>query len=56
MKRFLPERGQGLVEYALILLLVAIVVIIGVTALGTKTSTMFSDIGDKITTMAYYFV
>ena len=42
---FLPkEEGQGLVEYALILVLVAIVVIVILGLLGTQVSTIFSQI------------
>jgi pilus assembly protein Flp/PilA len=37
-------RGQGLVEYALILVLIAIVVIGVVTQLGGKTSQIFSSV------------
>ena len=38
------EDGQGLVEYALILVLVAIVVIVILTLLGGQVSTVFSTI------------
>ena len=38
------QRGQGLVEYALILVLVAIVVIGVLTTMGTKISDAFQDI------------
>jgi len=38
------EEGQGLVEYALILVLVAIVVIAILTLLGTQVSIVFSQI------------
>ena len=48
MNGFLSERGQGLVEYALILILIAIVVIIAVTALGTTTGSMFSDVDSTL--------
>jgi pilus assembly protein Flp/PilA len=42
---FLPrEEGQGLVEYALILVLVAIVVIVVLGLLGDQVSTVFSNI------------
>jgi pilus assembly protein Flp/PilA len=42
---YLPrEEGQGLVEYALILVLIAIVVIVILTVLGTQVSTIFSSI------------
>ena len=35
------EEGQGLVEYALILMLIAIVVVGIVTLIGTRTSEMY---------------
>ena len=38
------EKGQGLVEYALILVLVAIVVIAALTLLGPLLADIFSDI------------
>jgi pilus assembly protein Flp/PilA len=38
------EEGQGLVEYALIIVLVSIAVIVALTALGTSVSTVFSRI------------
>ena len=43
---YLPEEreGQGLVEYALIIVLVAIVVIVALTALGGQVNTIFSRI------------
>ncbi len=40
----LKERGQGMVEYALILVLVAVVVIVALTALGTNISGIFSKV------------
>jgi pilus assembly protein Flp/PilA len=46
---FLPrEEGQGLVEYALILVLVAIAVIAILTLLGGQVSTVFSSITDAL--------
>jgi pilus assembly protein Flp/PilA len=41
---FAKEEGQGLVEYALILVLMVIVVIGILTLLGNKVSTVFSSI------------
>ncbi|HOT91972.1 MAG TPA: Flp family type IVb pilin [Anaerolineae bacterium] len=42
---YLPrEEGQGLVEYALILVLIAIVVIVVLSLLGSQISTIFSQI------------
>ena len=42
------ERGQGLVEYALILVLIAIVVIAVLTTLGGKTCNVFSEVSNAI--------
>lgn len=39
-----PREGQGLVEYALILLLVAVVAVTGLAAFGGSLSDMFSRI------------
>jgi pilus assembly protein Flp/PilA len=38
------EKGQGLVEYALILVLVAIVVIVALSLLGPTISNIFTQI------------
>ena len=45
---FAKEEGQGLVEYALILVLIAIVVIAILTALGNRVSTVFSGINSGL--------
>jgi pilus assembly protein Flp/PilA len=43
--RFAPqERGQGMVEYALIIVLVAIVLIILITVMGSQVSILYSKI------------
>jgi len=42
------EKGQGLVEYALILVLVAIVVIAILTLLGPMIGNVFSNIVDAL--------
>jgi pilus assembly protein Flp/PilA len=42
------EKGQGLVEYALILVLVAIVVIVILALLGPAIGEVFSDIVNAI--------
>ena len=42
------EKGQGLVEYALILVLIAIVVIIALTALGGQVGNVFNKITNKL--------
>ncbi len=46
---YLPrEEGQGLVEYALILVLIAIVVLVILGILGTQVSDIFSQITDGL--------
>ncbi|HEY0734163.1 MAG TPA: Flp family type IVb pilin [Herpetosiphonaceae bacterium] len=45
---FAKEEGQGLVEYALILVLIAIVVIATLTLLGGKVDAVFSKIEQAI--------
>lgn len=45
---FHKDTGQGLVEYALILVLIAIVVIGILTLLGGKVSTVFSRVNSGL--------
>jgi pilus assembly protein Flp/PilA len=42
------EDGQGLAEYALILALVAIVVIVALQFLGQQISTIMSTVGNSV--------
>ncbi|GAC1304904.1 MAG: hypothetical protein NVS2B3_05250 [Vulcanimicrobiaceae bacterium] len=42
------ERGQGLVEYALIVALVALVAIAGVTLVGSKANTSVNASASRI--------
>ena len=42
------EKGQGMVEYALIIVLIAIVVIVVLTVLGTQISKVFSQISSSL--------
>lgn len=44
----LKEKGQGLVEYAIIIALVAILVIVAVGAFGEKTGDTFSSINNSL--------
>jgi pilus assembly protein Flp/PilA len=49
LKRFWnDESGQGLVEYALILFLIAIVVIAALTTLGLKTKNVLNNVGNAL--------
>ena len=45
---FAKEQGQGLVEYAIILVLVALVVIAVVRLLGPKIGNTFSSMNDSL--------
>ena len=42
------ERGASLVEYALLVALIAVVCIAAVTFLGTRTSDKFSSVGSHL--------
>ena len=42
------EKGQDLAEYALLIGLIALVVVIAVTVLGTEISTTFSAIAEEV--------
>jgi len=42
------ERGASLVEYALLVALIAVVCIVAVTFLGTSASTKFDKVGQSI--------
>ena len=51
MNRFFrEEEGQGLVEYALIIGLIAIVAIAALSAAGTSVSGLFGNINEKLST------
>jgi pilus assembly protein Flp/PilA len=42
------ERGAGLIEYALLVALIAMVCIIAITLLGSSTSHRFSSVGSAL--------
>ncbi len=44
------EEGQGMVEYGLILGLIAIVVIAALTATGSSVSSLFTYVSGQVTT------
>lgn len=44
------QEGQTLVEYALLLVLIAIVVIAAVKIVGHKACNVYTDIGNELTT------
>jgi pilus assembly protein Flp/PilA len=48
MLSHLQERGQGLIEYAIILVLVAVVVIAIIRLLGPKVGNIFSTINSSL--------
>jgi len=43
------ERGASLIEYALLVALIALVCVLAVTFLGQKTSTKYSSMGSGLT-------
>lgn len=45
-----PENGQGMVEYALILVLIAVVVIVILTTVGHRVNNVFSNISHGLST------
>ena len=47
-KWFKDEEGQGMVEYGLIIGLIAIVVIVALVALGPKIRDMFDQVNNSI--------
>jgi pilus assembly protein Flp/PilA len=48
MKFYKKEQGQGMVEYALIIVLIAIAVIAAVTFFGESLSTTYNDIVNNL--------
>jgi pilus assembly protein Flp/PilA len=44
----LKEKGQGMVEYALILVLVAVIVIAALTIMGPMVANIFSTINSSL--------
>ena len=49
---FKDEEGQGMVEYALLVGLIAIVVIVALLVLGPRIRDMFQNTADQLTTTA----
>ena len=49
---FKDEEGQGMVEYGLLVALIALVVVAALLILGPRIANMFEDAGDKLTTTA----
>jgi pilus assembly protein Flp/PilA len=47
------ERGQGMVEYALLIILIALVVIAALTIFGTQISTVFSRIAYSVAWLSH---
>ena len=47
-KWFKDEEGQGMVEYGLIVGLIAVVVIVALVALGPKIRDMFNEVNEQI--------
>jgi pilus assembly protein Flp/PilA len=47
-ERVSDERGATAVEYALMVALIAVVIILAVTFIGTSASTKFSEVGTAV--------
>ena len=47
-KFFMDESGQGMVEYGLIIALVAVAAIVALKALGPKISSLFNKAGGEL--------
>jgi Flp pilus assembly pilin Flp len=53
LKQFLSdERGQDMVEYSLLIVLIGTIVLIYLTGLGLNLATLLSKIGTKLETMS----
>ena len=50
-----PEKGQGLVEYALILVLIAVVVLAVLLILGPIIGNAFSEVNSELERVSYVF-
>lgn len=48
LRWFKDEEGQGMVEYGLIIALIAIVVIVALTLLGPKIRDIFTKVNDEL--------
>ena len=48
--QLLPEAGQGLVEYALILVLIVIIVLVVLVFLGPTVGNLYSNVAEGLTT------
>jgi pilus assembly protein Flp/PilA len=48
LKKFREEEGQGLTEYSLILVLVALAVVAGLTEFGVELRAVFQRIADAL--------
>ena len=51
----MPEKGQGLVEYALILVLIAVVVLAVLQILGPMIGDTYSEINSELESVTYIF-
>lgn len=42
------ERGASLVEYALLVALIAVICIVGITLIGSNANSTFNEVGSKL--------
>ncbi len=55
-KAFRNEKGQGMVEYILLVVVIALVAYVGFKAIGDNTLVKANDAADKIGTGCMYMV
>jgi pilus assembly protein Flp/PilA len=48
----LDQHGQGMVEYALIIVLIAVGIVVALTAFGTQLQTVFNTIVNNLSTLS----
>lgn len=44
MANIVKQRGQGIVEYALLILLIAVVVVLALSAIGVELGTSYNEV------------
>ena len=50
------DRGQGLVEYALILVFVAVIVLVALQVLGPTVGNMFTNVNTELERVTSFFL
>ena len=56
MNMLYADRGQGLVEYALILVFVAVIVLVALQVLGPTVGNMFTNVNTELERVTSFFL